>query len=182
MQEESKLAYQFALEVAKQLITLSTAIITLSIAFAKDVFKKTPSALARLALTLALLCYLASIRFGVGHIQALTGSLEWAAIERSAAVLDSGRATADAASTYLQPKSDRLRILARQYLSQTGVIIGESAKVDARRQIWLFFAGTSLVVVFVVLMLFGSPDPSAGLQAAATTGVRAPAPPHRDSP
>jgi len=152
MGEESRLAYQFALELAKELIALSTGIITLVVAFSKDIFKRTPSLPARAVLTAALICYLISMWFGIGHIQSLTGSLEWAAIEISA---DSARGISVSANQFLHlPDSDSTaRDSAREHLSNEGVIIGESAKADALRQIWFFFSGTVLVVLYSTLML-----------------------------
>ena len=72
MHEESTLAYQFALEVAKQLITLSTGILALTVTFTKDIFKRSPSFVARGVLVASWACYLSAIWYGTQHIQALT--------------------------------------------------------------------------------------------------------------
>ncbi len=154
MQDESRLAYQSALEVAKQLITLSTAIITLCIALTRDVFKRAPSAVAKGILSLALICYLLSIWNGIGHIQGLTGSLEWSAVEQVAAGNQAGPRKESAAGVYLRAESDSAVNAAREYLSRAGVFIGDSAKVDAVRQIKWFFRGTVLVVAFILVLMF----------------------------
>jgi len=155
MNEESKLAYQFGLEVAKQLITLSTAIIGVTVTFTKDVFKETPSVPARLLLFASWVCYLASMWFGIGHIQSLTGSLEWASIERTAVSDSAGNLRARSwAVAYLGATTpDTVQASARMRLAETGVIIGDSAKSDARWQIRLFFAGTLLGVAYGVIHL-----------------------------
>ena len=158
MLDESKLAYQLALEVAKQLITISTAIITLSVTLGKDVFKQSPGVAARFILAGALTCYLLSIWYGIGHIQSLTGSLEMSAIQR-AAVPDSGVAT-QAARAFLDSASDSAAIArAREHLSDLGVTIGSSAKYDASRQIQFFLWGTVLVVGYVATLLFSRTRP-----------------------
>ena len=153
MPEESKLAYDFALELARQLITLSTGILAISVAFSKDIFKRAPSGLALTALALSSVLYLASIWKGVGHIQALTGSLEWAAIEQTSRPADD-LGSVRAAQAYLSPTStDEEFDVARGELASAGVLIGDSAKRDAVWQIRLFFAGTILVTIYGVLML-----------------------------
>jgi hypothetical protein len=67
-------AFDFAQESTKQLITLSTAVITLTITFLTDVVKEAPAGSAAW-LQAAWIFYLVSIVFGVFALLALTGSL-----------------------------------------------------------------------------------------------------------
>lgn len=68
------LAFTFAADLAKQLMTLSTGVMALSITFTKDLVERSPpSALRWLRVSWAL--YLASLLFGVWTLMALTGSL-----------------------------------------------------------------------------------------------------------
>ena len=159
---ESKQAYDFALEVAKQLITLSTAIITLTVALSKDVFKSQPRPSARVALVLSWAAYLASIWYGVQHIQGLTGSLEWASIERAArGAREADRQDSVLAARYLDPRSSATtQDSARQRMSLTGVLIGQSAKANAIIQLDTFVVATGLAVLYGVLMLFGTRNPT----------------------
>lgn len=75
MDEQRKKAFDFAQETSKQLITLATAIIGLTITFAKDFVGRVhgvPRVLAVISWTL----FLISIGFGLLTLMALTGSLE----------------------------------------------------------------------------------------------------------
>jgi hypothetical protein len=75
MDESRKMAFEFSSNVATQLITISTAVITLTIAFAKDVFKD-KSMCAKSILLGSWIIYLISICAGVMTLMTLTGALE----------------------------------------------------------------------------------------------------------
>lgn len=79
--ERKKKAFDFASDSAKQLITLAIAIITVTISFAKDVFK-TESSLAKYCLAASWFIYLSSILFGIMALLALTGELEPSSSQR----------------------------------------------------------------------------------------------------
>lgn len=72
--EATKLAVGLAKDLSVQLLTLSSALIGLTIVFAKDV-KKTHSRLEGLLVILLLFLYLASISYGIYAIMKLIGSL-----------------------------------------------------------------------------------------------------------
>ncbi|WP_315763630.1 hypothetical protein [Bradyrhizobium sp. SZCCHNS2005] len=72
--EATKLAVGLAKDLSVQLLTLSSALIGLTIVFAKDV-KKTHSGLEVLLVILVLFLYLASISCGIYAIMKLIGSL-----------------------------------------------------------------------------------------------------------
>ena len=72
--EAIKLGFQFARDLANQLITLSTGILLLTITFMKDVLKIIPPKGVR-ALRIAWAIYLSSVIFGIWTIMALTGTL-----------------------------------------------------------------------------------------------------------
>jgi len=72
--EQVKLGFEFAREIAKQLITLSTGFLALTITFTKELVpERTPG--ARKWLLAAWGLHLAAIVFGVWTLSALTGSL-----------------------------------------------------------------------------------------------------------
>jgi hypothetical protein len=73
--ERTKKAFDFYADATKQLITLSTGMIALMIAFAKDVLQ-VPHGLAKLPLTASLVLYLFSIWFGLETLLNLTGMLQ----------------------------------------------------------------------------------------------------------
>jgi hypothetical protein len=74
MDDQVKMAFEFASDLSKQLITLSTGIIALTITFAKDILgpAKKP---ANFLLLISWICYLLSIVFGIWCLMALTGTL-----------------------------------------------------------------------------------------------------------
>jgi len=75
LDEATKKAFDFASETTKQLLTLSTGIIALTITFSKDFVHQLP-AMAVSFLVWAWLAYLLSIVFGIWTLMALTGTLQ----------------------------------------------------------------------------------------------------------
>jgi hypothetical protein len=75
MDERIKKAFDFYADATKQLITLSTAIIALMIAFSKEVLK-TVAGPGKIPLMVALIVYLLSIGCGLFTLLNLTGQLE----------------------------------------------------------------------------------------------------------
>ena len=75
MDEQRKQAFEFARDSTKQLITLATGIIALTVTFSKDVFGK-PSPFEQLLLVGSWIFFLLSVVMGVCTLLALTGSLE----------------------------------------------------------------------------------------------------------
>jgi hypothetical protein len=67
-------AYDFAQELVKQIITLSSAIITVSIAFLKDLVSNAPDG-ARTMVAVSWIFFILAVLFGVLTLGALTGSL-----------------------------------------------------------------------------------------------------------
>jgi hypothetical protein len=74
MDEKQKKAYDFASETSKQIITLSTAIITVTITFLKDIVKTIPTEDIFL-LKWAWLAFLLAVLGGIWTLMGLTGSL-----------------------------------------------------------------------------------------------------------
>jgi len=75
MDEQIKQAFDFARDTTKQLITLSTGIIALTVTFSKDVFHN-PSGLPLKLLVGSWFSFLISVCLGVWTLLALTGTLE----------------------------------------------------------------------------------------------------------
>ena len=74
MSEGNNAAFSSASDVAKQLITLATGVLALTITFTKDVTAN--AAVHREILVAAWVVYLASLLAGIWTLLALTGSLE----------------------------------------------------------------------------------------------------------
>ena len=74
MEEQKKKSFDFAADVAKQLIALATGIVTLTITFSKDVLGGVEDA-HKGCLLWAWIAFLCSITFGVLTLMALTGNL-----------------------------------------------------------------------------------------------------------
>src|ERR1700677_3089562 len=68
-------AFDFSADLTKQLITLATAIIALTITFSKD-FLHAPSAAPRWIPYVSWYCFLASIGAGIFALSAMTGHLD----------------------------------------------------------------------------------------------------------
>ena len=66
MKENEKKAFDFAADVTKQLITLSTAIITITITFSKDIINLADSA-AKNYLLWAWILFIATVFLVYGH-------------------------------------------------------------------------------------------------------------------
>lgn len=75
MKENIKKAFDFASETTKQLITLSTGIITITITFSKDILEMGKGSHTMVLITSWIL-FLLSIILGVWTLLALTGELE----------------------------------------------------------------------------------------------------------
>ncbi len=75
MEEQQKKAFDFASDVTKQLITLSTAIITITITFSKDMINFTDTPVKWCLLT-AWVLYIFTVFFGIWTLMALTGNLQ----------------------------------------------------------------------------------------------------------
>jgi hypothetical protein len=73
--EKTKLAFEFARDTTKQLITLSSGIIAVTIIFAKDFVGKVDSSTQTWVLC-AWGAFLVSVFFGLWTLMALTGSLQ----------------------------------------------------------------------------------------------------------
>lgn len=68
-------SFDFAADVTKQLIALSTAIISLCVAFTDKIFSSTAAQSHSTTLLIALLCFVASIILGIFTLMALAGHL-----------------------------------------------------------------------------------------------------------
>ena len=75
MEDQRKMAFEFAKETTKQLITLATGILALEITFLKDLLNPSGNGLEIFAL-LSWISFLLSVAFGVATLMALTGTLE----------------------------------------------------------------------------------------------------------
>jgi len=75
MSKEIEKAFDFAADLAKQLITLATAVIAVIITFFEKTGSESSTAIAVGALKWPLILYMVSIVFGIGSLMALTGQL-----------------------------------------------------------------------------------------------------------
>jgi uncharacterized membrane protein (DUF485 family) len=75
MEENQKKAFDFAVDLTKQLITLSTAIIALTVTFSKDIIGGVDNS-NRWLLFLSWLVFIISILMGILTLMALTGNLD----------------------------------------------------------------------------------------------------------
>jgi hypothetical protein len=121
MEERSKKAFDFAADLTKQLITLSTGIVTITLLFSKDLAG--PRELA----VLAWVFYLLSTLFGLWALMALTGTL--------APVIDGASQ---------KEKPDRTN-------TPGPLLMGRNVRIPSKWQILTFAAATILTLLYVVL-------------------------------
>lgn len=77
MEENQRItkSFDFAADITKQLIALSTAIISLCVAFTEKIFSSDAAQSHSTTLLVALLCFVVSIVFGIITLMALAGHL-----------------------------------------------------------------------------------------------------------
>lgn len=76
LEETQKKAFDFAVDLTKQLITLSTAIITLTVTFSKDIIGGIVNSTNRYLLLFSWIFFIISILLGLLTLMALTGNLD----------------------------------------------------------------------------------------------------------
>jgi hypothetical protein len=76
MDERIKKAFDFAADLAKQLITLATGMVALTISFQKDILSGHLDGCAKGFMKAAWACYIFSLLAGIWNLMGLTGSLE----------------------------------------------------------------------------------------------------------
>ena len=142
--DETKIAAQFALEWSKQLITLSTGLLAISITFTKDLAKNVkwwPS----LALAASWACLLISINAGIGTMGALISGMISTA-ERTS--MTSGTAwSKSVADRYAQGAAFDDKTLA-----DAGIHLNPSVLKYGVTQRDFFQYGVSLLVLYGVLV------------------------------
>jgi hypothetical protein len=148
MSDEARLAYSFALELAKQLITLSSGLLVLTVAITKDLVKAPPTRAAVWVMGSAWGCFFLSILCGTGHIMGLTSSLEYASLTQAATdTATFGQQTRRLATGVLNVGANRMEA------ARHGLMIGPSAKGAATMQIGAFLAGVLLTAIYGWLCL-----------------------------
>src|SRR5678815_4077856 len=119
-----KEAFTFASDTTKQLIALTSAIIAVTVTFAKDIFAIAPG-VSKIALVVAWLGYITSLVFGVFTLMALTGEIS-----------SSPTTKTDASAAAAKPKKAR----------GTGIWSGSVTTLSAI-QILVFLIATGVIVV-----------------------------------
>jgi hypothetical protein len=132
MDEQVKLAFEFAKGLSEQLITLSTGIVALSVTFTKDIVARGPSGRTRVILGVAWLFFIVSVICGLDHLMALTGEL----VPKPKTVV-----TDSAGEVQPPPLPPRV----------TG--IGSGARGAMARQLITFIIATALMLVYGYLSL-----------------------------
>lgn len=134
MEEKVKKAFDFASDSTKQLITLSTAILTLTITFGKDVLQKVDAS-TKDNLTYAWIVYLVSIFFGIMTLLALTGTLD--PIKRK---------KKKQGSTYSGEAIDQTVAASAAQVEPVATIQGANVRLLSFLQIVSFLVATGLIV------------------------------------
>ena len=137
MQEYQKKAFDFAADLTKQLITLATGIIALTVTFSKDIFGGANSRYMWL-LVLTWIVYLISVFFGLATLSALTGNLD--RIARAKKDKD-GTTLKDAdGETLREPQPDPIL-----------TITSDNVRGSSKMQIYSFLTAVALTVGYASL-------------------------------
>lgn len=142
--EANKKAFDFASETTKQLLTLSTGIVALTITFAKDILIAVPFS-AKLFLMAAWGVYVVSLLFGISTLMALAGELEPPPTEANEAGSEAD-ANVNTNDNDIQNASD----------NRVPSIWAKSIKLASTVQVITFLVATSFVVVSGVLSTVNS--------------------------
>jgi ketosteroid isomerase-like protein len=132
-----KEAFTFASDTTKQLIALTSAIIAVTVTFAKDIFAIAPG-VSKVALVVAWLGYITSLVFGVFTLMALTGE-----ISSSPAV----KTAASAPAAEKPPKADASSAAAKPKKAKETGIWSSSVTTLSAVQILVFLVATGVIVV-----------------------------------
>jgi hypothetical protein len=157
MKENQKKSFDFAADTTKQLITLATAIIALSVTFAKDIVGVS-SDYPKVLLAWTWSIFIASLFFGIFALMALTGSLQPISDEKKKS--DTNEARSPTPETEEQKKarmSDTKKII--EDAASKGIKLEESIghnfsinrssiRLWAGLQIFCFVAGIIMTVIF----------------------------------
>jgi hypothetical protein len=131
LDDRTKTAFTFAQESTKQMITLATGVIALTITFSKDIAGSVDQS-ARAFMLLSWIAFLVSVVFGVWTMLALTGTLE----PGPDASTEAGAANAGATGVRSAPPA------------QQATIRGRNVTVPSMLQIVTFISGLLFAVVF----------------------------------
>jgi ketosteroid isomerase-like protein len=152
MEEQVKKAFDFAADSTKQLITLSTAILTLTITFGKDVLQKVDSG-TKQNLTYSWVVYLLSIFFGILTLLALTGTLD--PIKKKKKQAAAAEENVDA-TTEASAKPDAAAPEKVDQRNPVATIQGANVRLFSTLQIVTFLLATALVVISGITALRAS--------------------------
>jgi ketosteroid isomerase-like protein len=146
--EPAKKAFDFASEATKQLLTLSTGIIAVTITFSKDILISVPFS-AKVFLMTAWGAYVLSLVFGLFTLLALTGELQEKPAE------DSERNNEDTTDTATNAAAAALLVTGTDaeitFPARVPSIYAPSIRVASALQIVSFLFGTAFVVTSGVL-------------------------------
>jgi hypothetical protein len=133
MDEQSKKAFDFAADLTKQLITLSTSIVTLTLLFSKDVLEPRWLAVA------VWVVFLISIICGLMALMALTGTL--APLPQPHA-LDSSK-----------PIPQTPPVVAGGVVPEEPLVIGKNVRICSGAQIILFGLAILMTIGYVIVAI-----------------------------
>lgn len=156
-EERIKMSFGFAADVAKQLIALSTAIITLCVALADKLFSSQAIKSNSTLLLIALGLFFFSVLFGLLCMMAITGTLG------KPEAVPAERPGDDA-----EPVAVQHNQIATNHDPNKGTIYQSNISVLMKIQVFIFLAGIISSVVFLCFSAFSHPKEDA-LQSKAST-------------
>lgn len=142
--ERIKKSYDFAADLSKQMITLSTAIITLCVAFTDKVFTSEAAQANSIWLMWSLGVFVVSISVGVFHLMGLTGQLGKEDVAQNATHQDS-QAAAQEGNENRDGESREETSVSNQDVS----IYSPTNRITSLIQVLTFVAGLALALTYL---------------------------------
>ena len=142
--ERIKKSYDFAADLSKQMITLSTAIITLCVAFTDKVFTSEAAQANSIWLMWSLGVFVVSISVGVFHLMGLTGQLGKEDVAQNATHQDS-QAAAQEGNENRDGESREETSVSNQDVS----IYSPTIRITSLIQVLTFVAGLALALTYL---------------------------------
>lgn len=160
--ERIKKSYDFAADLSKQMITLSTAIITLCVAFTDKLFTSAVAQANSSWLLASLIVFVASISLGVFHLMGLTGQLGKESISETKPTAPKAQrepGTADVAVT--PPDNDQAQNNQTEGDNDNDVsIYSPTNRLTSLLQVLTFVGGLILALYYIGCSIPSSPATS----------------------
>lgn len=160
--ERIKKSYDFAADLSKQMITLSTAIITLCVAFTDKLFTSAVAQANSSWLLASLIVFVVSISLGVFHLMGLTGQLGKESTPETTSTAPAAQHAPEVAGMEVPPlANDQVQNNQRERENDDDVSIYSSTnRLTSLLQVLTFVSGLTLALFYIGRSIPSSPATS----------------------